>query len=528
MQQIQQNNLIEFIFHAQNSILSPTNLELNVIITDPQRKDTIYPGFWNGNNEWRFRYASALIGTYNLRTSCSITSETGLHNQTETFEIIPYTGRNPLFLHGKLIVNRNSQIIEHRDGTPFFWLGDTWWMGFTKRLKWPEDFTLLTKDRVSKGFTLVQIVAGLYPDMPPFDERGANEAGFPWQNQTFEELNPAYFDWVDKRVQFIVESGLIPCIVGFWGYFLHIMGVTGLKKHWRYLIARYGAYPIVWCIAGEAMMNYYVQTSPAKSSPILTHTQRLKAWSEIAVYIHNIDGFQNPITIHPTQYGHEQLDNPQLLDLNMLQTGHANPAREIQVIKNTVKMITRARKIGLPVIVGEVCYEGIMEANRQQIQRCLFWATWLSGGMGHTYGANGIWQVNCQEQPFGVSPHGTSWGNTPWEEAYKLLGSLHVALGKKILTQYEWWNLKPHPEWVKNPLTFAAGIPNHLRIIYRLESGRFSIYKLEKGVLYNASLVDPKNGQVYSLGNVEPNKHGVWRIPNPPIFQDWIVILEHK
>ena len=42
-------------------------------------------------------------------------------------------------------------------------------MGLVKRLGWPEDFQLLTADRISKGFAVIQIVAGLYPDMPPFD-----------------------------------------------------------------------------------------------------------------------------------------------------------------------------------------------------------------------------------------------------------------------------------------------------------------------------------------------------------------------
>jgi hypothetical protein len=59
----------------------------------------------------------------------------------------------------------------YADGSPFFWLGDTWWMGLTKRLTWPEDFQQLTADRRAKGFTVIQIVAGLYPDMPAFDER---------------------------------------------------------------------------------------------------------------------------------------------------------------------------------------------------------------------------------------------------------------------------------------------------------------------------------------------------------------------
>jgi len=67
----------------------------------------------------------------------------------------------------------------------------------------------------------------------------------------------------------------------------------------------------------------------------------------------------------------------------------------------------------MPVLVGEVCYEGIMEANREEIQRPLFWGCMLSGAAGHTYGANGIWQVNIKEKPSGPSPHGISWGALP-------------------------------------------------------------------------------------------------------------------
>ena len=79
------------------------------------------------------------------------------------------------------------------ENDPFFWLGDTWWMGLTKRLRWPEDFEALTNDRVQKGFTVVQIVAGLYPDMPSFDERGFNEAGSAW-DKDFSRINP----WLEK------------------------------------------------------------------------------------------------------------------------------------------------------------------------------------------------------------------------------------------------------------------------------------------------------------------------------------------
>lgn len=44
----------------------------------------------------------------------------------------------------------------------------------------------------------------------------------------------------------------------------------------------------------------------------------------------------------------------------------------------------------LPVVNGEVCYEGILADSREEIQRLMFWSCLLSGAAGHTYGANGI------------------------------------------------------------------------------------------------------------------------------------------
>jgi hypothetical protein len=37
-------------------------------------------------------------------------------------------------------------------------------MGLSRRLEWPGDFHTLAADRIRKGFSAVQIVAGLYPE----------------------------------------------------------------------------------------------------------------------------------------------------------------------------------------------------------------------------------------------------------------------------------------------------------------------------------------------------------------------------
>ena len=86
---------------------------------------------------------------------------------------------NPLLRHGPIRVAADRRHLEHADGTPFLWLGDTWWMGLCRRLRWPDDVRELAADRSAKGFNVIHLVAGLYPDMDPFDERGAGDGGFP-------------------------------------------------------------------------------------------------------------------------------------------------------------------------------------------------------------------------------------------------------------------------------------------------------------------------------------------------------------
>src|SRR5579862_3615151 len=212
-------------------------VEVDAVVALPSGGEERVPAFWAGGSTWRVRYAPPAPGSYRIRSICSDAKNRDLHDQALTLRVDPYAGTNTHYKHGPLRVSADRRHFEHADGTPFFWLGDTWWMALSKRLRWPTDFRTLAADRVAKGFTVVQIVAGLYPDMPAFDPRGANEAGFPWV-EDYARINPAYFDMADLRIQHLVDRGIAPCIVGGWGYYLPLLGLERMKKHWRYLIAR--------------------------------------------------------------------------------------------------------------------------------------------------------------------------------------------------------------------------------------------------------------------------------------------------
>jgi len=535
-----QNCPIELYFYSGTWYDDPFNqVDVDVLFEGEEGERKLVPAFWAGENIWKVRFSASSPGRYQYRSICSDEENKSLHNQKGTVLVVPYEGDNPLFKHGPLKVSKNRRYLEHCDGTPFFWLGDTWWMGLCKRLSWPQDFNVLTQDRVKKGFSVIQIVVGPYPDLPPFDERGANEAGLPWKAE-YTRINPAYFDMADLRIGHLVNSGLVPCIFGSWGYYLPWMGVEKLKKHWRYLIARYGAYPVIWCLAGEALMPYYLSTSREEEIKL----QR-SGWTEIARYVREKDPYHHPVTIHPAgfSFARDQIEDPSLLDFEMIQTAHGDWWIVSKHMRMVIESVNREPK--MPSVVGEACYEGHGGTAWEDMQRFLFWSSILSGCCGYTYGADGVFQVNTRTELFGPSAHGGIYSEIPWNEAYQFPGSMQVGIAKKFLTRYPWWEMEPHPEWVKscwNPekcgwerdeyLTcYAAGIPRKLRIIYFpfQRHPQPVIQRIEEDVSYKAFYFDPKTGKEYHLGKVKPNTKGEWIAPPFPLFQDGVLVLEqHK
>ena len=514
------NGMAEWSFASMKEYRDPfSEVVLSARFEDPDGEEMEVPAFWAGGNGWGLRYASPKTGRHRFRTVCSDESNADLHDREGVVEVTEYTGDNPLLAHGRLVVSEDRRYLHHADGTPFFWLGDTWWMGFTPRLPWPEGFAELTADRVEKGFSVIQIVAGLNPDMVPFDPRGANEAGFAWE-QDYSRINPAYFDLADRRVDWIVHNGLLPCIVGAWGNYIEYAGAEVMKKQWRNLVARYGAYPVVWCVAGEATWPKnpdIIDRYPGGLDEYVVMARR--EWTEVARYLRATDPYRHPISIHPNDTARNVVDDASVIDFDMLQTGHG----DVHSFPNTVDLMVESYDGSprMPILNSEVAYEGILGASFENVQRLMFWSCILCGAAGHTYGANGLWQVNTKEKPYGMSPRGQSYGGLPWDEAYRLPGSSQVALGKRLLERYPWWRMEPHLEWVEphwdrenyfNP--FMAGIPGLLRIAYlpgncitslfppRLSMATgtpFRVLGIEADSSYNAFYFDPTNGEEHEI-----------------------------
>ncbi|MCX6927363.1 MAG: DUF4038 domain-containing protein, partial [Verrucomicrobia bacterium] len=442
----------------------------------------VVPAFWAGGGRWTVRFAPPLPGKYQCRVECTDKTNPDLNGKERTLSVTAYAGTNPLLKHGFVTARAGKRYFEHADGTPFLWLADTWWKCLCQRMTW-EGFQELTADRQTKGFSVVQIVCGPYPDEGFLEPRLANEGGMPYVTRDFTLVNPAYFDYADRRLKHLVNAGIVPAVVGAWGRSdcnsMEAIGVAGLKRHWRYLVARYGAYPVVWILAGEIDTSTKWGQGP---------------WAEVAKYLRSIDPYHHPLTCHTSTGRRGASGDEVVIDYDMVGGSHGGGEA---TTRKTLSVFTDAyaKTPPMPVLCGETGYEGHMQFHFQDVQRHVFWMYMLSGATGHTYGAAGVWHASIEGDP-GITPI-YDW--TTWKEGMNYPGSAQLGLGKKLLEQYPWWRFEPHPEWAEAD-SFAAGIPREVRFIYQPRRGVYNwkgtiVKSLEPDVLYRAFYFNPSNGK---------------------------------
>jgi hypothetical protein len=502
---VEANQVAEVALVSGKTYANPfMDAQLDAVVTQPDGTQLRVPGFWAGGSDWRFRYASNKIGTHTWRAECSDTADAGLHGVTGSITVTASTSTNVLYLHGPVRVAADQRHFEHADGTPFLWLGDTWWKGLCKRMTW-DGFQQLTADRQAKGFSVVQIVCGVYPDEAVFQTSWENEGGKPYLTRTFTEVNPAYFQYADRRLQCLVDAGIVPAVVGSWGRGdcdgMAMAGIDGMKRHWRNLVARYGAYPTIWIIGGESGGQL---------------------WTDTARYVQQIDPFHRPSTVHPFDSGRSQVTDETVISFDMLQTGHGVWSASTGAIPKL--QAAYARTPAMPAIIGEHSYEGHMQTGWEDQQRYVFWGSMLNGAPGLTYGAAGVWHASVEGNPGIANVY--DW--TTWTEGMNYSGSTQLGQAKKLLEEYPWSQFEPHPEWTS--AGFAAGVPGGVRFIYIPNRGIYNwsgitVNNLLPGVPYAVFFFDPASGTRFDQGTVTPTGSS-WNTPNVPSPQDWVLVMQ--
>lgn len=247
----------EFAFTAQGTYEKPcVQVELSAGFKGPDGASFRVNGFWDGGRSWKVRFTPTAPGEWLYETACNV-ADAGLAGRKGTFTAQPGAGENPLRRHGGILrVSADHRHLTYADGTPFFWLGDTWWFcpsdlvpfeGSTKP-GCASMFRTLIEKRRSQGFSVVQMafLGNLNKS------RGVNSFMSLRQERT---LDVSYWQQVDRYMDCANAAGLVPVI----GMAFHVgMDANSLddwKFLWRYVVARYGAHAVTWLICGEYNQN---------------------------------------------------------------------------------------------------------------------------------------------------------------------------------------------------------------------------------------------------------------------------------
>jgi len=486
--------VLELNFNNSTSyidVISPSNTILKI------------PTFLTSSGEYAIRFIPKEAGKYRVNK-----------------EIIEVKDSNLEIKSLKLSKDKSYLELNNR---PFFWLSDTWWMALSGRLEF-NDFKELANIRKEQGFNTIQLVAGLMPDMNSFDLRGTNEGGFAWE-EGYKKINPNFFDVADKKIEYLYNLGFNIALVGSWGYYLEKMGLEKMKEHWRYIIARWGAYTNIYIAAGEATMPYYLSSKRESESKSLK-----RGWSKLLEHIKEVDPHDRLLTIHPIESSLNEIKNDNLVDINLLQASHDS----YNSVKKGVKLLNKSASKKL-TIMDEINYEGIFRDNHDSVQRLSFWSSVLNGSKGFGYGANGIWQVNQVNNPFGPSPSGAAWGDIPYTEAIKFKGAKDLAKSKEFLEDYEWWKLKSvniltptlNKENPKEP--YVATIDNTTFIAYFYNPiapwDKHYTFKLEPNSSYSYYYFCPNTYIKTDTKDITTNNKGEWKMDTPPSLDDWVLVI---
>ncbi len=479
-------------------------------------------GFWNGGNMWGVNFAPPYTGTWKYK---SVSADRSLNGKKGDLEVIAWdeAGKaSNMTRHGFVRVRKSGEnaghYFEYSDGHPFLWIGDTWWNWTKKSIKF-ETFKTLVDDRAGKGFNIGQLFVpgnGWSRESSLLDE-------------TYTIPDTEHLKNVEEMIKYANSKGITVWIHGWWTRedMNSKIGAEKIERWWRYLIHRFGAYNVIWVVAGE--YNMYNNGG-----------FDIGFWKDLGKMIKAEDPYERIVSLHPTPPFWDGgaaapqwstgfvLHNETWLDYNQSQVGHGRYANEMipVVVSGEYK-----RTPSKPIVVTEPWYEFI-EGNPSGLDiRFGAWSAILSGAAGHTYGGGHVWLAHLPESPGG----GGSW---PLEKGferttYDYEGALSMSHLATFFKSIEWWNLAPHPEMVlEYPQPYCIAKPGVEYILYLRYAGtaKLKMDPLSASGDYTYYWFNPGNGKKYDAKTIKgadimefscPESY-----PGTTDFKDWVLHIK--
>ena len=485
---------------------------LTVLFTSPLGETNLVYGFWDGEKNWRVRFLPSQPGHWTYRTTCSDTSNLGLHNRTGEFLCTAPAGISSFHLHGPVQAARDHHHLEHADGRPFFWLADTTWDGLpaAEPMDW-EDYALV---RAARGFTVIQCAV-----TPGEDAKGQTALdGFPDRIA----INPGFFQQLDAKLEVLTEAGLLGAIAPLVELEPR-QRASSLSDDQtallvRYCVARWGADPVVWLLAFDGSIPELVNRWKRIGHAVFEEGRHAPVLVYPGAGIEALEAFRNqnwvdllggqPITDFTDSALERALDGP------FFKEWSNTPAR--------------------PVIPFLPCENGLRPRSKQrfsaeEVRKAAYWSLLLSPPAGLSYAGQGVvaWDRSLPEQKSKVRG-----GNLPlWTRAMYMPAAKQMTQVAGFAGGIDFWRLRPEAKTVPaqpgsaSPRKFIAAAATEtkdLTLVYDPEERSLSLGVESLPPTPVAAWFDPRSGTSIPIPLVANGK--TCRLTTPQAG-DWLLIL---
>jgi hypothetical protein len=288
---VQYWNLVEISLRAQANYSNPyiDVDDVSATFTSSTGTSMTMPGFWDGGQTWKIRFAPTFVGIWTYRMNAS---DVGLDNHTGFITCTQYTGPLSIYQHGFLKPSTNNRYLTYADGKPFYWLGDTHWSRFSiaerfnqsNDLRFSSMFEGMIDRRIEQGFTVWK--AETFANNNEQGNPPVNEGGSGWNNnEFFVDLNSAFWQNIDQRIEYLANKGMVISMAqGIGRSRTSTSDEVDHKRLARYILARYGAYPTVWITAQEF--------------PDVRSGSCGQCWADVAADVYDLDPYKRDNSMH--------------------------------------------------------------------------------------------------------------------------------------------------------------------------------------------------------------------------------------
>ncbi len=243
--------------------------EVNLLgeFVGPDGNKVQIPGYWDGSDHWKLRFTPGLVGDWLWHTRSNDPDLDGLGG---SFECVAVDGKERAFfgVHPDRSYKRHFATREGKPVFPFA-LHDPVFNVSPEELRantvgipaasdkpdLPASFVAFQK-RVDAWSAqgVNRFVGGFLLDHDGFAAKTqANEGGAPFLGYDLDHPNPAFFQWMDRRIAYCNEHGIVPDIGFGWpsgGMFQTYTDVQ-LRRFWLSIVARYAAMDVSWNLFGD-------------------------------------------------------------------------------------------------------------------------------------------------------------------------------------------------------------------------------------------------------------------------------------